>query len=72
MIISELNYQEIATEAGNLEGGKDLAINFTHYFQELSVIQSGATSGPNGSVAVANAQHLKIDTTGFSAIVLGA
>ena len=33
MIISELNYQEMANEAEKLEGGLDLALNFTKYAQ---------------------------------------
>ncbi len=71
MIISELNYLETAIEADNLEGGIDLSATFTQFQQQSSLLQTGSTSGPGGSVAVANGASLKIDTSGFGAIVLG-
>ncbi len=71
MIISELNYLEIATEAASLEGGIDLSVNFTQFKQQTSVLQTASTSGPGGSTSVANGGSLKIDTSGFGAIVLG-
>jgi hypothetical protein len=71
MIINELTYQEIAVEATELEGGLDLSITGNYYQQELSALQSGTTSGPLGTASFANAQHVKINTGGFSAIALG-
>ena len=72
MVISELSYLEVATEASDLEGGLDFSITGTQFAQELSVMQTGSSSGPAGSTSFANAQHVKIDTSSFSAIVLGA
>ncbi len=72
MIISELSYLEVATEANELEGGLDLSVTSTHFAQQLAVLQSGSSSGPGGSISFANAQHLITDTSSFSAIVLGA
>ncbi|BAU12322.1 hypothetical protein LEP3755_28510 [Leptolyngbya sp. NIES-3755] len=72
MIITDLSYQEVTTEANELEGGVDFSINATHFEQSLAVMQSGSTSGPAGSSSFTNAQHVKIDTSSFNAIVLGA
>ncbi|MCU0549608.1 MAG: CTB family bacteriocin [Leptolyngbya sp. Prado105] len=71
MIINELTYQEIAVEANELEGGLDLAITGNYFKQDLSMLQSGTTSGPAGTLSFANAQHVKVDTSSFSAIALG-
>lgn len=72
MIITDLSYQEMTSDVEQLEGGVDLAINATTFKQALSVMQTGSTSGPGGSTAFTNAQSLKIDTSSFSAVVLGA
>ncbi|MGG6267502.1 CTB family bacteriocin [Leptolyngbya sp. AN03gr2] len=72
MIITDLSYQEVTTEANELEGGVDFTINATKFQQALSVMQSGSNSGPGGSSSFTNAQHVKIDTYSFNAVVLGA
>ncbi len=72
MIITDLSYQEVTTEASELEGGVDLSINSTHFYESLNVMQTGSSSGPGGSTSFTNAQSLKIDTGSFNAIVLGA
>lgn len=72
MIINELTYQEIATEANELEGGVDFSINSTIFQQKTTVLQTASTSGPGGSSSVANGGSLKINTAGFAALVLGA
>lgn len=72
MIISELTYQEIATEASELEGGVDFSVTANYFKQNLSVLQSGSTSTPAGSTSFSNAQHVITDTGSFSALVLGA
>ncbi len=72
MIITDLSYQEVTAEAGDLEGGVDFSVNATQFQESLAVMQTGSTSGPGGSSSFTNAQHLKIDTGSFNAIVLGA
>jgi len=72
MIITDLSYQEVTTDATELEGGVDFTFNATKFQQSLAVMQSGSTSGPGGSSSFTNAQHVKIDTSSFNAIVLGA
>ncbi|MCU0551030.1 MAG: CTB family bacteriocin [Leptolyngbya sp. Prado105] len=71
MIINELTYQELATEANELEGGLDLSLNFTQFKQQTSLLETASTSGPAGSTSVAKGGSLKIDTSGFGGIVLG-
>jgi hypothetical protein len=71
MIITELSYQEIASEAENLEGGTDLSVNFTEFQQKTSILQSASTSGPGGSTSMSSGGSQKIDTLGLGAIVLG-
>jgi hypothetical protein len=71
MIINELTYEEIATEASELEGGVDLSLNYTQFQQKATLMQTGSVSGPGGSAAFANGGSLKIDTSGFGGIVLG-
>lgn len=72
MIINELTYQEIAVEAGELEGGIDVAATSNYFKQSISVLQSGSSSTPAGSTSFTNAQHLVTDTGSFSLLVLGA
>ncbi|HTL89676.1 MAG TPA: CTB family bacteriocin [Leptolyngbya sp.] len=72
MIITELSYQEITSDAIDLEGGTDLSVNFTQFQQAMNVMQTGSSSGPAGSTSFTNAQSLKINTGSFNAIVLGA
>ncbi|PSB17768.1 hypothetical protein C7B65_17855 [Phormidesmis priestleyi ULC007] len=72
MIISELSYLEVATEAHDLEGGLDLSITATQFAQELSVLQTGSSSGPAGTTVLSNAQHVITNSGSFSAILLGA
>lgn len=71
MIINELTYQEIATEANELEGGVDFSLNYTQFQQQTTLMQTGSTSGPAGSTSFANGGSLQIDTSGFGGIVLG-
>lgn len=72
MIINELTYQEIATEANELEGGVDFSVNYTKFHQKTSILQTATTSGPGGSSSVSNGGSLQIGTAGLAAIVLGA
>ncbi len=71
MIISDLDDLEIAIESDNLEGGADWAATLTAFNQALSMLQTGAVSGPNGSSAFANIGRLNISTFGLGAIFLG-
>ncbi len=72
MIISDINYQIVATEAENLAGGVDAAFNLTAFQQRLSALQTASTSGPAGSTAVTAGGLLQIKTIGLSGIILGA
>lgn len=72
MIVSDLNYLEIAAESNELEGGLDAAFNFTAFQQRLSLMQTGSASGPGGSVATTSGGLLEIGTLGLGAIILGA
>jgi hypothetical protein len=72
MIITELSYQEIASEANELEGGVDLSLNATQFEQATAVMSSGSTSGPLGSTSYANAQSVKIKSSSLALLVLGA
>jgi hypothetical protein len=69
MIISDLSYEESAPEE-NVQGGADWAATLTAFNQFLSMIQTGAVSGPNGSSAFANIGRSKTSTLGFSTIGL--
>ena len=71
MVISELSYLEVATEASDLEGGLDLSITATQFAQELSVLQNASSSSPAGTTVLSNAQHVITNSGSFSAIVLG-
>ncbi|BAU12321.1 hypothetical protein LEP3755_28500 [Leptolyngbya sp. NIES-3755] len=69
MVITDL---ETAADLDTLEGGTDWAATLTAYHQLMSIFQSGAMSGPNGSSAFSNIGRLDISTFGLSALVLGA
>lgn len=68
MIIADL---ETTADLDHLEGGTDWAATLTAYHQIMSIFQTGATSGPNGSSAFSNIGRLDISTFGLSALVLG-
>ncbi|MCU0549607.1 MAG: bacteriocin [Leptolyngbya sp. Prado105] len=69
MIISDLSFEE--TPSMTLQGGADWAATLTAFNQFLSMIQTGATSGPNGSSAFANIGRSYTSTMGLSTIGLG-
>ncbi len=71
MLITDLNYLESVDEATILEGGTDWAATLTAFSQALSMLQTGATSGPNGSSAFANIGRLNMATLGLGAVFLG-
>jgi len=70
MIISDMSYLEIEVEASALEGGVDLGLNWTHFLQKQSVLQTASMSSPAGSVATTSGGTLKIDTSGLALIGL--
>ncbi len=72
MIISDLNYMEITSEADNLEGGTDWSASLTAFQQRFAALTTTATSGPAGSTATASGGLLQIGTIGLGAVVLGA
>ncbi|MGG6267503.1 hypothetical protein ACQ4M3_23370 [Leptolyngbya sp. AN03gr2] len=72
MLITDLAELETSVDLENLEGGTDWAATLTAYNQMMSVFQTGAVSGPNGSSAFSNIGRLDISTFGLSALVLGA
>ncbi len=72
MVITDLNDLEVVSELDHLEGGTDWAATLTAYHQIMSIFQTGAVSGPNGSSAFSSIGHLDISTFGLSALVLGA
>ncbi|BAS58636.1 MULTISPECIES: hypothetical protein [Leptolyngbya] len=71
MIISDLNFEETPPASEDLQGGADWAATLTAFNQFLSMIQTGAVSGPNGSSAFANIGRSYTSTLGFSTIGLG-
>ncbi len=72
MVITDLNYLEATADLDELEGGTDWAATLTAFNQVLSMFQTGAVSGPNGSSAFSSIGRLDISTFGLSALVLGA
>jgi hypothetical protein len=72
MVISDLTYQESAADTNDVEGGTDWTATLTAFNQVMSMLQTGATSGPNGSSAYANIGRLNTNTFGLGALVLGA
>lgn len=71
MIISDLNYLEVATEANNLEGGADWSLTITGYQMELAELNSASTSGVGGSTVVSVGRHINTSSFGLNAIYLG-
>jgi len=71
MIISDLKYLELATEANDLNGGADIGGSLTAYIQQLRQLQTVASSGPGGSYAAQGALNLNILTAGISFVALG-
>jgi len=69
MIIADL---ETTADFDTLEGGTDWTATLTAYHQIMSIFQTGAVSGPNGSSAFSNIGRLDISTFGLGALVLGA
>ncbi|HTL89677.1 MAG TPA: hypothetical protein VL134_09765 [Leptolyngbya sp.] len=70
MVIYDLT--DLNIEPDDVEGGTDWAATLTAYNQMMSIFQTGAVSGPNGSSAFSNIGRLDISTFGLSALVLGA
>lgn len=71
MIIADLNSEEIVPEIEDVQGGADWAATLTAFYQFLSMIQTGAVSGPHGSSAFANIGRSRTSTLGLSTIGLG-
>ena len=71
MIISELNYQETAVEATNLEGGIDLGASLSTWDYSLQQFGTVSAAGPGGSYAANVATQIDINSLGASLIVLG-
>ncbi|MBF2027277.1 MAG: hypothetical protein IGS48_10980 [Oscillatoriales cyanobacterium C42_A2020_001] len=71
MIISELNYQETAVEATNLEGGIDLGASLSNYTYDFSTFYTVTAAGPGGSYSANGAAQLDINSLSASLIVLG-
>ncbi|EKQ70924.1 hypothetical protein OsccyDRAFT_1233 [Leptolyngbyaceae cyanobacterium JSC-12] len=71
MIISELNYQETAVEATNLEGGIDLGASLSTYNYDFSTFYTVTAAGPGGVYSANGSTQINIDSLSASLVVLG-
>ncbi|MBF2027278.1 MAG: hypothetical protein IGS48_10985 [Oscillatoriales cyanobacterium C42_A2020_001] len=71
MIISELNYQETAVEAANLEGGIDLGASLSTWDYSLQQFGTVSATGPGGTYSANVATQIDISSLGASLIALG-
>jgi len=71
MIISELNYQEMAVEATNLEGGINLGASISTWDYSSQLFGTVSAAGPGGSYAATGVAQLDISSLGASLVVLG-